>query len=63
MPDPSKKIFSRDYDPTLSGWDPKNFDGIEIHGVADLGPDDNGGTICQVDDEHPQFYSAYLHFT
>lgn len=63
MPEPLKKIFSRDYDPTLPGWYPKNFDAIEVHGVADLGPDGHGGTLCEMDDENPQFYSVYLHLT
>jgi hypothetical protein len=61
MPEPCKKIYSRDYDPTLPGWNPKNFDAIEVHGVADLGPDEQGSTICEMNDENPQFYAVYLH--
>lgn len=34
----------------------KQYDAIEIHGVAEL-----GHGVCEVDDDHPDFYSVYLH--
>lgn len=38
------------------------YDAIEVHGVRDLNePDDPQGTCCEVDDEHPQFFSVYVH--
>ena len=37
------------------------YDALEVHGVRDVATDGSGGTQCEVDDEHPQFYSVYLH--
>lgn len=54
-------IFSKDYDPLLPGWEPANFDAIEIHGVRDFETGERGETCCEVDDTNPQFYSVYIH--
>lgn len=41
---------------------PADYDGIEIHGVRNLNaPDDPAGTMCEVDDETPEFFSVYVH--
>lgn len=41
---------------------PADYDGIEIHGVRNLNaPDDPAGTMCEVDDETPEFFSVYAH--
>jgi hypothetical protein len=38
------------------------FNAIELHGVRDISPKDAPqGSICEVDDEDPDFYSVYLH--
>ena len=39
---------------------PNDYDQLEIHGVSET-PDGNGGTVCEVDDENPEFYSVYAH--
>lgn len=61
----SKPFFcSLDYNPNQLGWEPANFDAIEIHGVRDATPSHlrHLGSCCEMDDEHPEFYSVYLHF-
>ncbi|WP_175948121.1 hypothetical protein [Burkholderia pyrrocinia] len=42
---------------------PGRFDAVEIHGVRHF-PDasDPTQTCCEVDDDHPSFFSVYLHF-
>jgi hypothetical protein len=38
-----------------------DYDAIEVHGVRNLKEDgDPEGSCCEIDDEHPQFWSAYL---
>lgn len=56
------KIFSKDYDPTQRGWSPRNFDAIEIQGVRNLAPNGADGTNCEIDNDHPEFFSVYLHY-
>lgn len=38
--------------------DPADFDRLEVHGVAEES-DGNGGTICEINDGAPEFYSVY----
>lgn len=40
--------------------DPSKIDALEIHGVAEE-QDPDGGTICEIDDENPAFFSVYAH--
>ena len=42
--------------------DPSQYDAVEIHGVRDLKPsDDSIGTVCEVDEDDPEFFSVYVH--
>jgi len=49
--------------------DPKDYDALEIHGVREMMREAMGdrynaekhGTMCEVDDENPEFYSVYVH--
>ncbi|WP_152889628.1 hypothetical protein [Burkholderia cenocepacia] len=42
---------------------PSQFDAVEIHGVRQF-PDtsDPARRYCEMDDDHPSFFSVYLHF-
>ncbi|VWC75566.1 hypothetical protein BLA9940_04425 [Burkholderia aenigmatica] len=42
---------------------PGQFDAVEIHGVRQF-PDasDPARSCCEVDDDHPSFFSVYLHY-
>ncbi|GGG86666.1 hypothetical protein [Edaphobacter dinghuensis] len=40
--------------------DPEEYDCLEVHGVVEE-PDGSGGTVCEVNDETPQFFSVYAH--
>jgi hypothetical protein len=43
---------------------PSLYDAVEVHGVRDLQEPDRvekHGTICEVDDDDPQFFSVYAH--
>lgn len=53
------KIMNSRYHTTIID-DPANYDGIEVHGVRDLNNDPKD-TQCEVDDEHPEFFSVYVH--
>ena len=39
---------------------PANFDAIEVHGVRDCYTAQQI-TVCEVDDDNPQFFSVYGH--
>jgi hypothetical protein len=44
--------------------DAADYDAIEVHGVRDIAPPEvaaDGSTICEVDDDNPQFFSVYVH--
>lgn len=55
-------FHSRDYNPTQPGWEPDNFQAIEVHGVRNIGPLDDGTTCYEIDDHCPQSYSVYLYY-
>ena len=51
---------------------PADYDALEVHGVRDLMPAhqkdmgnsynaDRDGTMCEVDDDSPEFFSVYAH--
>jgi hypothetical protein len=55
-------VLNERYAESIMGDDPTRYDATEVLGVRDLhaagSPD---GTCCEVDEEDPEFYSAYAH--
>ena len=64
LPEEKATVLNDRYAERIIGDRHAEYDAIEIQGVRDLNlPGDPQGTCCEVNNDRPQFYSVYVHWT